>query len=222
MAQFRWPKVENDIALLKEIVARRPSKADEWDDIVEFLSSLFSTENNPVVLNGRGCRERSELLIKKFKSEEPKALKRSGTEEEYDNLKSLLEDITTFLDDMPVVTVVKQKKKEEQDKAKGLAMRKAAMDTYNKNLYSATNSQGKEEDEELFSAGCSKKTKRGRTDSSQMLYYLSTKYENNMKVREGKLDLTERKLQLKEKRLALEEIKWNMMMTLYGNIQDDS
>ena len=29
MAPFRWPKVENDIALLKEIVARRPSKADE-------------------------------------------------------------------------------------------------------------------------------------------------------------------------------------------------
>ena len=41
-------EVENDIALLKEIVARRPSKADEWDDIAEFLSSLFSTENNPV------------------------------------------------------------------------------------------------------------------------------------------------------------------------------
>ena len=55
---------------------------------------------------------------------------RSGTEEEYDDLKSLLEDITTFVDDMPVVTVVKQKKKEEQDKAKGLAMRKAAMETY--------------------------------------------------------------------------------------------
>lgn len=35
---------------------------------------------------------------------------RSGTEEEYDDLKSLLEDITTFVDDMPVVNVVKQKK----------------------------------------------------------------------------------------------------------------
>ena len=76
MAPFRRPKVENDIALLKEIVARRPSKADEWEDIAEFLSSLFSTDNNPVVLKGRGCRERSELLMKKFKSEERKALKR--------------------------------------------------------------------------------------------------------------------------------------------------
>lgn len=76
MAQFRWPKVENDIALLKEIVARRHSKADEWEDIAEFLSSLFSTVNNPVALKGRGCRERSELLMKKFKSKERKALKR--------------------------------------------------------------------------------------------------------------------------------------------------
>jgi len=41
-------------------------------------------------------------------------------------------------------------------------------------------------------------------------------------VKERKLDLEERKLQLEEKRLALEEIKWNMMMTLQGNTQDDS
>ena len=57
-----------------------------------------------------------------------------------------------------------------------------------------------------------------------MLSYLSTKHENNIKVKERKLDLEERKLQLEEKRLALaiEEIKWNMMMTLHGNTQDDS
>ena len=51
-----------------------------------------------------------------------------------------------------------------------------------------------------------------------MLSYLSTKHENNIKVKERKLDLEERKLQLEEKRLALEEIKWNMMMTLHGKI----
>jgi len=55
-----------------------------------------------------------------------------------------------------------------------------------------------------------------------MLSYLTTKHENNIKVKERKLDLEERKLQLEEKRLALEEIKWNMMMTLQGNTQDDS
>ena len=51
---------------------------------------------------------------------------RSGTEEEYDQLKSLLKDITSYVEDMPQ----KQKKKEEMDKSKGLAMRQAAMETY--------------------------------------------------------------------------------------------
>ena len=76
MGPFRWPKVENDIALCKEIIARRPTKADDWEEIAEFLSSLLTTENNQIQLKGRGCRERSELLVKKFKSEERKALKR--------------------------------------------------------------------------------------------------------------------------------------------------
>ena len=39
-------------------------------------------------------------------------------------------DITTFLVDMTTNVVSKQKKKEEQDRSKGLAMRKAAMETY--------------------------------------------------------------------------------------------
>ena len=55
---------------------------------------------------------------------------RSGREEEYDHLKSWPEDMTTFVDDMPVVNVVKQKQKDEQDKAIGLATRKATMETH--------------------------------------------------------------------------------------------
>ena len=70
MAPFHWPKVDQDIALWKEIIAWRPTKPDDWEDIAEFLSNLFTTENNPVQLKGRGCRERSELLVKKYKSQE--------------------------------------------------------------------------------------------------------------------------------------------------------
>ena len=50
MGPFRWPKVENDIALCKEIIARRPTKADDWEEIAEFLSSLLTTENNQIQL----------------------------------------------------------------------------------------------------------------------------------------------------------------------------
>ena len=72
----RWHHFAGPKWKTKEIVARRPSKADKCEDIAQFLSSLFSIENNRVVLKGRGCRERSEPLISKFKSEECKALKR--------------------------------------------------------------------------------------------------------------------------------------------------
>lgn len=73
---FRWPKVEQDIALCKEIVNRRPVKGEDWDDIAVSLSTLFTTEQNEIQLKGRGCRERSDLLVKKYQSEERKALKR--------------------------------------------------------------------------------------------------------------------------------------------------
>ena len=76
MGPFRWPKVDQDIALCKEIIARRFTKPDDWEDIAEFLSNLFTTENKPVQIKGRGCGERSELLVKKYMtSEERKALK---------------------------------------------------------------------------------------------------------------------------------------------------
>ena len=65
-------------------------------------------------------------------------------------------------------------------------------------------------------SGCSKKTKRGRTGSSQMLNYLSRKHENSMQIKERRLNLEERKLQLEEKKMALEEMKWKMMMSCHA------
>lgn len=75
MAPFCWPKVEQDIVLCKEITVQCPTKA-ETGRTLQFLSNLFTTENNPVKLNGWGCCEQSELLVIKYKSEERKALKR--------------------------------------------------------------------------------------------------------------------------------------------------
>ncbi len=68
---FRWPKLVHDIALLKEVVAERPMKAETWDSVADTLSVLFG-----VIVSGRGCREHLDLLVKKFKADEQKALKR--------------------------------------------------------------------------------------------------------------------------------------------------
>ena len=76
MPSFRWPDVDNDISLAKEVISRRPNKPSDWESIACTLSQLFSTEEKPVALKGRGCRERMELLIKKYREEDNKSLKR--------------------------------------------------------------------------------------------------------------------------------------------------
>ena len=68
--------MSHDIALAKEVISLRPEKPVDWDTIACTLSSTFSSEDKPVVLKGRGCRERLELLLKKFRDEDRKALKR--------------------------------------------------------------------------------------------------------------------------------------------------
>ena len=76
MPAFRWPGAWHDLALAKEVVCVRPSKPVEWDEVAAKLSQAFSTMERPVELKGRGCRERLDRLLEKFKSEDAKALKR--------------------------------------------------------------------------------------------------------------------------------------------------
>ncbi|CAB4015161.1 Hypothetical predicted protein [Paramuricea clavata] len=103
--------IENDIALAREVAASRPEKPNDWDEIATRLSEHFSTDGKPVELKARGCRERMDRLLSKYKQEDAKSLKRSGAEEDYNELKQLLEDISTFRRDM---MVLKDKEKEEK------------------------------------------------------------------------------------------------------------
>jgi len=77
---FRWPSVFHDIALATEVARDRPEKPCEWDKIAESLSQLFSTEKT-VTLKGRGCRERMDRILTKYKEEDAKSLKRTLQEE---------------------------------------------------------------------------------------------------------------------------------------------
>lgn len=77
MPNFRWPTVYHDISLAKEVYSTRPEKPSDWEVIAAKLSVLFSTKDDKSIsLKGRGCRERLDLLIKKYKEEDRKALKR--------------------------------------------------------------------------------------------------------------------------------------------------
>ena len=75
MPGFRW-EVPNDTALAAEVVSKRPQKPADWMDIADALSKSFSTEEKPVQLKGRGCREWMDLLLKKYRDDDKKALKR--------------------------------------------------------------------------------------------------------------------------------------------------
>ena len=76
MPGFRWPYVAQDIALATEVAAVRPHKLTEWEDIAKTLSSLFSTADKHVLLKGRGCKDRMNLLVRKHKEDDAKSLKR--------------------------------------------------------------------------------------------------------------------------------------------------
>ena len=76
MPAFRWPDIVNDVALATEVATHRPHRPADWDAIANTLSHAFSTAEKPVQLKGRGCRERMELLLRKFKEDDANALKK--------------------------------------------------------------------------------------------------------------------------------------------------
>lgn len=78
MPSFRWPEIHHDIALAKEVISKRPRRASEWDIIATILNETFSTEKKAVCLKGRGCRDRMNRLVEKYRSEEKRSLKRCG------------------------------------------------------------------------------------------------------------------------------------------------
>jgi len=76
MPNFRWPLLYHDIALAKEVISLRPEKPSDWGNIATKLSAIFSSKEKPVMIKGRACRERLDLLLKKYKEEDVKALRR--------------------------------------------------------------------------------------------------------------------------------------------------
>ena len=73
---FRW-SLSQDIALCEEVRKTRPEKSLQWQKIADRINDAFSTEENMVDVRGRGCKERLTLLVRKYKDEDRKSLKRS-------------------------------------------------------------------------------------------------------------------------------------------------
>ena len=72
------PLLQNNVHLAKEVVATRPEKPSDWDNIASRLNPIFLLTNGKAVelKKGRSCRERMERLLKKYKADASSALKR--------------------------------------------------------------------------------------------------------------------------------------------------
>ena len=76
MPSFLWPDPYHNITLAKKVVVRCPVKPLDWENIATTLNVAFSREDKPVDLKGRGCRERKDRLIEKYRAEDIRPLKR--------------------------------------------------------------------------------------------------------------------------------------------------
>ncbi|XP_067035116.1 uncharacterized protein [Acropora muricata] len=212
MSPFRWPLPKHDIMLAKEYAARKPDKIDEWDSIALVLSSEFRTEDKPIVLTGRACKERLRRLLDKYKDDDKKSLRKSGSEEEFNELHQLLEDINAYQRDMEEQKAEEKsekgnkKKKEAMDKRKGEQMRAAALkgmakskkgtkeitDSENES-YSESDSESTTSSKETPKGGKRKKVQQ-RASKRSAIDMLTQK--NNQKVDVKKEELALRRMEL--------------------------
>ena len=76
MSPFCWPSIQQDLALAREVAARKPEKKkpSDWDAVALAQSQAFSTDEKVVTLKARDCRERMERLLLKYCTEDAKGI----------------------------------------------------------------------------------------------------------------------------------------------------
>ncbi|CAH3043942.1 unnamed protein product [Porites lobata] len=122
---FRW-NINHDLDLLREVLALRPSNPNDWNLIADNLQRAWAKDE--ITVKGRSCKEHFDVLLRHHKDENSAALKKAGTEEQYNEIHQLLDDIRVYLDDLQQQSK-KGKKKDEQDRKKANEFRDKAMET---------------------------------------------------------------------------------------------
>uniref|UniRef100_A0A8W8JM80 Uncharacterized protein n=1 Tax=Magallana gigas TaxID=29159 RepID=A0A8W8JM80_MAGGI len=119
--QIRF-KNDDDIRLLREVVARNPIKnKNKWTEVAAVLSTPM------FVLDARRVRERTNLLIEQHKRENRENLKKSGVDEDVTERTTLLDEIMELKEEEE-----REKKEEKEKKEKsenlGKEIRKRALE----------------------------------------------------------------------------------------------
>ncbi|XP_074631517.1 uncharacterized protein LOC141890047 [Acropora palmata] len=115
---FRW-HANHDLDLLREVLGLRPSNPSDWNLIADNLQR--ASANQEITVKGRSCKEHFDVLLRHHKDENSAALKKLGTEEQYNEIHQLFDDLQQ--------QSKKGKKKDEKDKQKATEFRDKAMET---------------------------------------------------------------------------------------------
>ena len=66
--------MKHELAVAKEVAKYFPEKPQEWDEVANILSKVFSTDDKQVEVKEGGCREKINKKLEKYKSQEAKAV----------------------------------------------------------------------------------------------------------------------------------------------------
>jgi hypothetical protein len=102
--QHRW-NPSRHIFLLRAVILRSPfsapykTKSATWNSVAQDYNAAVKEPN---AINGRKAKEKFDILLSTFRRDEVESLRKSGTNEEYTELNTLLEELDELEHDAKV------------------------------------------------------------------------------------------------------------------------
>ncbi|CAK4312458.1 unnamed protein product [Aphanomyces euteiches] len=230
---FRF-KAASDVDLLKEVIYVQPFDAPfgqtklRWDEVADQVTDIYGD-----VVTVMCCRKRFDDLMSAFKHDTVKALRASGTEEEYNEREQLLQDISDLItesNDRKQATKDDRINKHNKREVDGELIRSAALGQIKRAFENGT---------KIYDNGDpsipEKRQRRDPEPADFMIEFAGVMKASN-ELKRDEITLAQRKMDLDEARFAYEkaerearfnlekgerEIQMKMMMELVKKLNKD-
>ena len=188
-----------DILLLREVTVHEQPFArasPTWEEVAANLSDNCDRLRG---ITARAAKERTVTPIKSYITDDNKLKKMSGTDEQYTEKQSLLEDLRQRYEereDLKVKTAA-AKKKEAKDRATALAMRRAALGPLGEKRKSSTAATAEGDEADTDHIPVERKEKK-RMNIRQL-------FEERIELKVRELDVRQQELEAQRQRVAMEQ-----------------
>ncbi|CAM1296336.1 Uncharacterised protein g1535 [Pycnogonum litorale] len=196
-----------DILLLREALALNPFLCDRgsqysaWEDVSESVLLLG------LHISGRRCRERILLLVQQFRRGDWEMLRRSGTEEQYNEKEKLLQEVVELLKEKEVASL---NKKKDHFREQRIALRDAEVQCCSSPV--TTNTSVTVEEENVEMPSISHNNKQNSSPVNCIIEYLREKGERDrlrlkeeFRLRDEEINIKKREVEVQERKFKLEE-----------------